>query len=91
MQLILTYRKCFFVSLVLIQYGHIRVHLSLHCNIRQLVCHSNFLIKRFPGSEDYSALDRGKFDMNILSVFIAIFSVVCSHQFKERSEESCVE
>ena len=55
--------KLLFIHLVLTQYGCLSVHLPFHRNIRQLVCHFNFLIRKFLGSERYSASDRRKFDI----------------------------
>ena len=43
--------KLLFIHLVLTQYGCLNGHLPFHCNIRQLVCQFNFLIRKFLGSE----------------------------------------
>ena len=66
--LILTQSNCF-IHLALTHYGCLSVHLPFHCSIRQLVCHSNFLIRKFLSSKDYSASDRRTFDMGVAKNF----------------------
>ena len=39
--------KLLFIQLVLAQYGCLWVYLPFHCNIRQVVCHFNFLVRKF--------------------------------------------
>ena len=55
--------KLLFIHLALTQYGYLSVHLPFDCNIRQLVRHLRFLIRKFLGSEN-SASDCRKFDMD---------------------------
>ena len=43
--------KLLFIHLILTQYDCLSVRLPFHCNITQLVCHSDFLMRKFLGSE----------------------------------------